>query len=681
MSFLTNEPQTFINIKLTDSGRRQLSLGQLVFTKAVFSDREVDYSVGRTASFNINRSRVISPKDDSPAFTINYDGSNAIELVGNQVTSARQLATATTLTAGFFSGDSNAFSYRTGDTSIVGQTTITYSGSSLSGGYTLNVDSGSYTAKTGDLIFIPWETLHNSGKTYTAESTVLSGNPGVSLWYRVSGVTVGGSGVVGLLLDRPIPNMSAGTATTIKKINSYYYPYNGIENYYGSASTISTNVWNMNIVRTNTVEGALNTGSGFTCYGSIEYAGAKHYLGFSSDTKALGILHFTNEWSGNTYAEQFVEKTFKLSLPTIMWHNVSDDTGTAKSYGLIAYDQYGDTLFDVSANTTFRYLRDGIGSTSKVIGRVYHKLRMAVISDPELLAAMTYKSNRNYTLPEPILTLTSNPKFPLNTSQATGLCSSGYTYFVSYIPETHNRYISGASFGYQPVLHCENISVIEGQEDVNGNAQFLSVSFPSKCFPYLRSSANMIPTSSYSGTGWNANSIQILVNRQLTSAGYNKGNVPASDWIRISDKNATGNGIYSANTAAGDLTIDPLKIAGYNFVMSLEDYSSGTTYYLNSHITGGTNGLYFGSESFVFGNVDVDILATTYKTSIVAYAKNDILNTTNNDTFDSELDDKTYITEIGILDQDNNLVAVGKPTYPMRKTIGRFLTFQLEIDF
>lgn len=637
--------------------------------------------MGRTASFNINRSRVIAPKDDHPAFTINFDGSNAIELVGNQVTSARQLATATTITAGFFSGDSNAFSYKTGSTYVLGQTTITYSGSSLSGGYTLNVDGGSYTATTGDLIFVPWETLDNSGKTYTAQSTVLSGNPGVSLWYRVSGVTVGGAGVVGLLLDRPIPNFSAGTATSTKKINAYYYPYNGIEEYYGSATTLSTNVWNMNIVRTNTVEGALNTGSGFTCYGSIEYAGAKHYLGFSSDTKAVGIIHFTNEYSGNTYAEQFVEKTFKLSLPTVMWHNVSENTGEAIAYGLIAYDQYGDTMFDVSANTTFRYLRDGIGSTSKIIGRVYHKLKMAVITDAELLAALSYKSNRNYTLPEPILTLSSNPKFPLNTTQATGLCSSGYTYFVTYIPETHNQYISGASFGYNPVLHCEYISVIEGQEDANGNPQFLNVSFPSRCFPYLRSSANMIPTSSYSGTGWNANSIQILVNQQLTTSEYNKGNVPANGWVRISNKNAGGNGIYSANTIAGDLTIDPLKIAGYNFVVSLEDYESGSTYNLNSHFTGGTNGLYFGNESFVFGNIDVDILATTYKTSIVAYAKNDILNTTNNDTFDSELDDETYITAVGILDADDNLVAIGKPTYPMRKTIGRFLTYQLEIDF
>ena len=35
MSFNAREPQTFINIKLTDIGRRMLSLGQLTFNQAV----------------------------------------------------------------------------------------------------------------------------------------------------------------------------------------------------------------------------------------------------------------------------------------------------------------------------------------------------------------------------------------------------------------------------------------------------------------------------------------------------------------------------------------------------------------------------------------------------------------------------------------------------------------------
>lgn len=677
MSFIPNEPSTFISIKLTDSGRRQLSLGQLTFTKAVFSDREIDYTVGRTSSFSISNSRVMSPKDSNPAFNVNFDNSGGLVLEGNQVTSARQIATATTITAGFFTGSTNSFAI---DQNLyLGRATITYSAStSLSGGSVLTFDAGGYTANTGDLVYIPWEPIQNSGKTYANNTLISSGNPTNALWYRVSGKT----SALQVTLDRSIPNFGIpiGTSGTTQKINAYFYPYNGVEVYYGSAATLSTKVWNMNIVRTNTIEGSLSTSSGFTTYGSVEYAGAKHYFGFSSDTKAVGIIHFTNEYSGNTYAEQFVEKTFVLTLPTVMWHNVGDDNGQAKAFGLTAYDYYGDSYFDVSANTTFRFLRDGIGSTSKIIGRVYHKIKMAVITDQELLASLTYKSNRSYTLPEPLVTLAANPKFPLTTSQATGLCKSGYTYFVSYIPESLSAYTSGASFGYGTVLHCEYIATINGETDVNGNAQYLSVNFPSKAFPYLRSSANTLPSSSYSGTGWNANSVQILVNEQLSSVGYNKGNVPATGWIRVSDKNALGNGVYSSNTYS-DLTIDPLKLAGYNFVISQEDYNSGSTYSLGTMFTGGSDSLYFGGESFVYGNLDVNILSTTYKTSIVAFAKNDQLNSSDNNTYDSELDAQTYITEIGILDQDNNLVAVGKPTYPMRKTIGRFLTFQLEIDF
>ena len=670
MSFLTNEPSTFINIRLTDSGRRQLSLGQLNFSFAAFSDSEVDYNIGRTNSFSLLNSRVMSPKEVQPLFLTNLDGSAPFLLQNNQVSSAKQIATANTQTAAFFTGSTNSFAID--QNKFLGKATITYSATTnLSGGSILAFDSGSYTAKTGDLVFIPWEPIQNSGQTNVADTTIQSGNPTNALWYRVSATTT----PLHVVLDRPVPNFS--NTGTSQVVNCYFYPYNGIETYYGSAATNSTSVWNMNIVRTNTVEGTMAGVSGFTTYGSVQYAGAKHFFGFSSDTKAVGIIHFTNEYSGNTYAEQFVEQSFKLALPTILWHNVGANNGQGVAYGLTLYDSYGVTYFDVSANTTFRFLMDGIGSTSNVVGRVYHKLKMAVITDQELLAAMTYKSNRNYTLPPLSVSLVSNPKFPLTTSQATGLCNSGSTYFVTYIPESLSPGLSGVSYGYGQTLHCNYISKIDGQDDINGNPQFLSINFPSNSFPYMRSSVEM---NALSGTGWNANSVQILVNEQLSALGYDIGSVPQDGWKRISDRNALGNGIYSSNTYS-DLTIDPLKLAGYNFIISQQDYDSGSTYSLTSVFTGGTDTLFFGGESFVYGNLDVNILSTTFKTSIVAMAKNDQLNSSLNYTFDEDLDTNTYITEIGVLDSNNNLVAVGKPTYPIKKNIGRFLTFQLEIDF
>ena len=92
-------------------------------------------------------------------------------------------------------------------------------------------------------------------------------------------------------------------------------------------------------------------------------------------------------------------------------------------------------------------------------------------------------------------------------------------------------------------------------------------------------------------------------------------------------------------------------------------------------------GLTFGDESFFFGNVKADVMSTTFKTVITTFAQNDSLNSSNNISFDSTLDSNAYISEIGILDNDGNLVAVGKPTYPIKKNEGRFLTFQLQIDF
>lgn len=676
MSFLLNEPTTFINIKLTDDGRRMLSLGQLEFSKAVFSDREVNYGFDRP-DYDIENNVILGPKDYHPNFTINLDGTSAITLSQAQVGSTKQIITASTTDAGFFTGNTNSFYYDL--TQSIGTAKIQYSAFTPNGTSEIEVFSGSsYFPSGGELIYIPWQPIQNSGFTSSSTSTVPSGNSTVGLWYRVfsadsSSYTIG--------LDRPVPHFGFTGASTNQEVDIYFYPFSGVGSYYGSASTIETKVWNMNIVRTSSVPGTSSSISGYTTYGSVEYNGFKTYLGFSSDTREVGIIHYTNKWTGNTYAEQLVEGTVVLDIPNVMWHKYSANLGEAVGYGVRLYDSYGSYIYDSAAQTTYKYLRDGTSSSSNIVGRVYHKLKLFVITDSELLTAISYKSNRNYTLPEPVVGLSTVPKYPLTTSDATGLTNSGYTYFVTYATESDSIYTSGSSFGYPNSLPCSYIQKIEGQVDAQGNPQYLTVSFPSNSFPYLRKSANMEPSSSFSGTGWNSNKFQIYVNEQLTSSGYEIDTVPADEWIKISD--GIGNGIYTGDTS--DLTIDPLKLSAYQFVISREDYTSGVTYTLNSDLYNrnniDTNGLTFGSESFFFGKVKTDILATVFKTTITTYATNTQFNSSSNGTFDSLSDSTIYITEIGILDSNNTLVAVGKPTRPLRKDSGRYLTFQLELDF
>ncbi len=681
MGYILNEPKTFINVKLTDEGRRQLSLGSLNFSSAVLSDREINYGIDRNEKYDISNNRIISPVDTEPGISINFDGTVAIPLEGNQLVSAKQFATGATGSYGMFTGTTASSGTTAIDTTkLLGNfNTITYTTSPMSGGTSVLLDNpgGSYFPSPGDLAFIPWEPIQNSGATYTS-AIVPSGNPTVSLWYRVTDT----NGSDTIYLDRPTPDFAS--EANAQTINAYFYPYNGIETYYGTGSTIDPQVWNMNIIRTQSVEGTPDITSGYTSYGSIDYNGTKAYLGFDGNTNAVGILHYTNEFTGNTYAEQFVEKSVRIDLPYIMWHNSAEDNGLGLEYGVTLYDVQGVTNTDAVSNTTFRELRDGVSSTSKIVGKVYHKLKIIAITDAELLTAMTYKSNRNYTMPELSLNLASTPKYPLTTSEAAGLCKSGKTYFATYITESNSTYSSGSTFGYPQSLHCGYIQQIDGETDNNGNNQYLTATFPTNSFPYLRSSANMNETSPMSGTGWNANKVQLLVSEQdlgVSSALTTLADVKPTEWKLISS--VVGNGIYTGDTT--DLTIEPNKLNGYQFIISQEDYDSGTTYVLDSIFTTNDDhsltGLTFGDESFLFGNVDANILSTTYKTVITTFAKNDSFNSSSNSTFDNNLDNNTYITEVGILDSSGNLIAAGKPTYPIKKNEGRFLTFQLQIDF
>ena len=681
MSYLTNEPTTFINIKLTDDGRQLLSLGRLTFNKAVLSDREINYGIDRTGTYDIGcENRIISPKDAAPTFgtPTNFDATEAVEIT---IGSATQKITASTESIGFYTGGTNAWAYD--QSKYLGSNTIDYSTYVPDGTNVVTIAGGGtgHFPQGGELMYIPWETIQNSGVIYDSSTAILSANPTNKLWYRVLSADTGATTVT---LDRNVPDFAG--ASTSQIINTYFYPFDGVETYYGSAATVNTQVWNMNIIRTSSVEGTDASISGYTTYGSIQYNGTKQYLGFQDETRQFGVVHYTNEFTGNTYAEQLAEKSVIMDMPDIMWHRFAASAGQGTTHGLKLYDYAGSTTFDPISQTTYRDLRDGTSTSDYVVGRVYHKLKMMIITDSELLTALTYKSNRNYTLPSLTLDTVSTPNSSCSTttldnSNTTGLLDSGFTYFVTYISVSDSAYSSGTSYGYPQALPCQYIQRIEGVEDNAGNPQYLRGYFNTAFFPYLRNSAGM---TSYSGTGWNSNKVQLLVNKVDATIypDVNLDTIPTDGW-RLMSSGTTGNGLYTG--ATGTSTIDPSNLAGYQFIVSQEDWDSGSTYVLDSTFYDNNNdvasGMTFGNESFFFGNIQAVICATSYKSVMTVLASDPSYNTSENPSFDGLLDTDTYITEVGILNNDNILVAVGKPTYPIKKNSSRYLAFQLEIDF
>ncbi len=663
MSFNTPESRTKVNIKLTDAGRRQLSLGNLQFDKLVVSDREINYSIDPTENYNILNNRILSPSDNHPGIEpVNFDGSKPILLNNRNVTPLKQFLTADTVSYGFLTGSTNAWTFK--GSLLKNYVNIAYIGQSWDNNI---VTFTGAVPSVGDLIYCAWLPPQFSNGAIPSSFPVLPLNEPINgLFYKA--ISINGGDVT---VDRPIPKFDDVSHSMF----TGFYPSNGIDNYYGSGVTQNTSVWNLNIVRTHTIAGtptSTNGISGYTSYGSLPYNGTKQYFGFGPETPAIGFIHYTNEFTGNTFGEQLIEKSVEVHMPTIMWHKTAGVNGEVVKNGASFYDISGSTYNDSIAKTSYRHLRD-TGNTK--VGRVYHKLKLIVITDQELLAALSYKSNRTYTYPEIITSLTPSPLYPLSSLDATGLCKNEYTYFVTLLYE-NDPYDASASFGFPDALHSMYIKKIQGQNDINGNPQFLKISFPPNSFPYMRNDSLI----SSEGTGWNANSVQVLISEQPTINNYNIANVPSDSWKRVSSLSSGGNGVYRASDA-GDLSIDPVKLNDYSFIISRQDFESGSTYVLSTAMTSNQQYLNFGDESVFFGNVKAKSLRTVYKGFVTAILHSTQLNASYNSTYNPYVHNETYISEIAVLDGFNNVVAVGKPTYPLKKEVGKVLAIQLEIDF
>jgi len=724
MPFIQPEPFTFFNIKLTDHGRRMASRGKLDVKKVVVSDREIDYSIDRDGIYNIFNNKILDISEYYPDVDpFNYDGTI------NNPSIYTDGTVAFTKTSSFTIGTERIIltgsSSSTTISNVVTMTkTLTYGANSSNWGTNKITLGGGGTPLVGQIIAIPWVSPDYSG-SYNP-TTMPQNDPCVLTFYKIISAVTAGSVY---LVDRPIPDFATGSNPVL---TCQIFQDNIIEGHLGTGTTSDPGIWNMNIVRTHTVMGTEfqsdKSVSGYTTYGSIEYNGIKHLFGFKNPAArpddiripVFGVIHYTNKWTGNTYGEQFIEGTFEMNLPGIMWHHnynsyynnnsstvFSSYNSSGTTWGLYLSDFTGTTKYDTFSKSTYRDLYDNRGGKPTSVGRIYHKLQIVLITDQELLTALTYKSNRNYTLPDFEVSLTDKPQtgfYPpyyfsgtsfsastLTGYTATGLADLGNDYFITYIAE-NEPYAAGTSLGNAPSLPCGYIKKISGERDDNNNKQYIKIRFTDpNSFPYMRDDNEL--SSANLGTGWNANTVQILINIQKVlytiepgsttysnTYGYDIENVPYNGWYRVSDKNLGGNGVYRA-VDYGMNTIDPKLLNSYEFIISEEDLISGSTYVINSGLTANQSFLNFGDECFVYGTIKTGIASVVYKTKIQVYLDDSELNGSNNPTFDGDTDTSTYITEVALLDGSNNVIAAGKPTYPIKKNNTRWLTLQLDIDF
>jgi hypothetical protein len=416
MSFINSQTTTVIRAKLTDTGRKLLAQGTLSYNYWVCGDSEIDYGFYND-DYTLSDNKVIAPKDKN--LNVKYPipaiaGQDIFNPLSN-VLPIEQVIQNQASTRGFFTGTTNAVLGNrfkgTGST-----TTSAFNGGS---GFTMTVGQG--RLDVNDILIVG---LRNSTQT-GSDATIASGLTIPYLTYKIQAATAP-TGSTTITVDRALPIINSGTG-----VCNVYVIKGGdaINNYYGSGTTTTywnyntlsfenncncipddVPVWNFNVIFTESLAGVDPTNyRGIDLYASKIYNGFKEYLNYtSSDTnkKSIGIVHYTNNTISNYYGENLKKGTFKLNLPTILWHKQGVASGTGSKIGLVLTAQTGsgsvtsNSINFGTASIPFNAPYDNLVDPSGyVVGKVFTELKMTVIEDEELVAAMSYKSNRNWTLP------------------------------------------------------------------------------------------------------------------------------------------------------------------------------------------------------------------------------------------------------------------------------------------
>jgi hypothetical protein len=452
-----------------------------------------------------------------------------------------------------------------------------------------------------------------------------------------------------------------------------------------------------------------NTHQNYELYSSVGYLGSKEYLGYNSDSgqidsdstyyynsfsekvsvlpseqKAIAIVHYTNQSVDNFYGEKFATRdydatspgdtgqarNFKLSIPWLLWHKNKNKT--------IGQDFYVDPSGFTSQNLfTVNYIKSkkdinfndpGLryyhlwdtnandnGYPNRV-GKVFPDLKIVTFDDDEIIAALSYKSNRSFTLPAPKLGLVTPNTFSGVLGSTVGLLSGETdTLFLTYI--LYDTAINSS-------MHCNYYSKISGnnQSLLSGTSDVL-IRFGNE-FPFLTQ------TTTGSVSGFTADKIKLIVQRVTTTA-TTKPIVTAWKEIDITSQ---------FTLVSGKLTSS--LMSGTTIQLTNDMYTnSATTYNLNNYVklpTIGQTGvtLNFGGEYYFYGTIKTDITATIYVMNYLCNLGQTQFFDSSNPTWKGK---NPYISEVALYNADKELMVVSKIQSPEKRQ--GVQQYPIKIDF
>ena len=713
MSYIESNNNSFVSIKLTEKGREQLAKGKLNFSNWAIGDSEINYvreEIVDAGTANVDSvTRILRPKDRQPniKYFISTGQTVLNPITGANLKTIKAVISNAATDRGFFSGTTftgTGFNTLTGSPYTQSSGVITTN--NITGGTVLSLGTGA-TRSVGDVIV-----FHFTNHIFSSSTTDTNADPLPTLFYKIQDNTSDE-----ITVDRTLPNLSGESSGT-----TAYYIYksgdtstafgSGTTSAYWDTGTLSFDaacditvadvpVWNQNNIWSEDLAGLTGTSyEDHTKYGSYAFLGQKDpYLNFDlSGTaqvvsgatevkcegisqldpaqKSLAILHYTNNTISNLYGEflhventSSCQKHLKLHFPTLMYHrrNFTGGTGTGDKMGM-TFIATGGTKFTGSGTSAIEFhelLEDSSmiasGATPQVIGRVYPQLKTVAIYDEEIVAATSYKSNRNWTLP-PLATSLVSP------SGSTGILTDGSTMYVTYILEN-----SGTT-GLTSALPCQRYAKITNSSGSEKDIEFRLEA--NGILPYMRK----IETG-WDGYGFYAHQLKVLYQVVTGSTRPDPGAWKVADYTSLGLTSASGE------------TIDPVVLenqspATNGFVIT-PAIDSGTTTFnlidiLNLPPNVSPDELQFGDERFFYGNIQTYIGAAVYKSIFDIRVNAGMFNQTSNPTRSKDASTNPpniKISEVGIYDDKNNLVMIGKISKPVMLQGTNTIILELSIDF
>ena len=618
------------------------------------------------------------------------------------------------------------------------------------------VDIKQYSGKTGALVGACVKVYPNvTGGTYSAQST----NPMLTWYGANTPIAYWSPGSLSFenncdvsIKDVKVWNMNINWTEQVagvrdSRVSEGFEPVD----YYGSSGYCGTKEY----LGYHSNSGQVDTGSVPDTYNPDMESSSWYYDSYKNPRavtpkrqKAIAILHYTNQTISNYYGEKFAQledtasktdlgkaKNFRLCMPSLMWHKKYVSTlknGSSEQQGCMGATEYGQCFYtdpagydmfptqpyimksSVSNNMNddglrYYYLYDdnagpqttNLGQTTvgpNPVGKVFPDLKMVTIHDEELVAAMSYKANRNWTLPAPRVT-----KIPAGTNCAGGTSTVG-VFNNSSVDETiYLTYLLESNSGYTTGLHCNYY--VPSTNVPNADPVDLEIDFGEE-FPYLKPFNTGGPSNMSGGTGWQANRMHLLY--QVC----NPGEDPSPNlWKKIEVTNQIGgtNSTFGTGTSA-NVPFSGCQLSSASTKFYLTDWlkKRATTYQLNDYITipsastttgsanlTGPQTLQFGDEYFFNGLIETDIMATIYEMkynvnlSSTQFGGGTVgQGTSLNPTWENYYQQNnaypsySYITEIGLFDNKDghpDLMAIAKLQSPIRRDNAQ--QFVIKVDF